>query len=276
MGEKVFHILLEKAEISPKIVDKYFFNNSLFFIPVNGVRMKQPKGREMTIEELAACCKDMGVNIDEKQKEQLVKYASLLHEWNQKMNLTAVDEPEEVYRRHFYDCLIPLSDWYFSGNIMDVGSGAGFPGMVWKIARPDLHITLLEPTGKRCNFLHAVQDEIGTDAEIINARAEDFISERRGYYDAVTARAVAGLPVLSELCVPYLKKDGIFLAMKGAKGLQEKEEASHAMKVLGCEEKDVKIHQTEEGEQINLFYIKVRETPAKYPRSYGQIKKKPL
>lgn len=230
----------------------------------------------MTIDELADESEKIGIKIDEKQKNQLIRYAELLKEWNQKMNLTAVDEPEEVYRRHFYDCILPLSDGYFSGNIIDVGSGAGFPGMVWKIVRPDLHVTLLEPTGKRCTFLNEVKNNLQLDVEIINKRAEDYSKERREVYDAVTARAVAALPVLSELCVPFIRKGGIFLAMKGAKGLQEKEEAAHAVQVLGCTLKDVKIHQTDEGEQINLFYEKVKDTPAKYPRNYGQIKKKPL
>jgi 16S rRNA (guanine527-N7)-methyltransferase len=277
VNEKVFHNLLEKGDLSPKIVDKLFFNNSAFFMTANGVRMKQPKGRKMTIEELVHECSLMGVGIDEKQKEQLVRYAVLLQEWNQKMNLTAVDEPEEIYERHDLDCIRPLSDAYFSGNILDVGSGAGFPGMVWKIVRPDLMVTLLEPTGKRCSFLHAVQEDLNlTGLFIINQRAEEYIKEKRACFDVVTARAVAPLPVLSELCIPFVRKGGLFLAMKGSRGREEMTQAAHAVRVLGCEEEQVKVHAGKDGTGINIFYRKTADTPVRYPRNYGQIKKKPL
>lgn len=231
----------------------------------------------MTIEELVQTCRGLNVTIDEKQKEQLIRYACLLQEWNQKMNLTSVDEPEDVYERHFLDCILPLSDRYFSGNILDVGSGAGFPGLVFKIVRPDLALTLLEPTGKRCTFLKEVVSDLHLEGvDIVNARAEDYCKEKRESYDAVTARAVANLPVLAELCVPFVRTGGLFIAMKGSKAHEEAQQAAHAMEVLGCAQLQVYEHDLKAGKSINLFYQKVHATPAKYPRNYGQIKKKPL
>ena len=231
----------------------------------------------MTIEELSENCAKRGIILTEEMKAQLLRYADLLREWNEKMNLTAITQREEVIEKHFYDCLLPLSVINKDASICDVGSGAGFPGLVWKIALPSCHMTLLEPTGKRCTFLKAVIADLGLEQiEVVNARAEDFAASHRQVFDVVTARAVANLQLLSELCVPLLKKGGVFLAMKGAKGQEEAEAAVHAMHELGCKLEEIMMENLPSGDRVNLVYRKEADTPMKYPRNYGQMKKKPL
>ena len=205
-------------------------------------------------------------------------YLEALQEWNQKMNLTAIKEPEEIIEKHFYDCLLPLKTGLIHGSVCDVGSGAGFPSVVWKIADPDLTVTLVEPTGKRCMFLREVIRLLELKGiEVCCERAEEHVREHRASYDIVTARAVAGLPVLAELCMPLVKKGGLFAAMKGAKGLEEAEEAKHAFHVLGGELEQVRHCRLHTGDtRVNLYYRKTAETPPKYPRSYALIKKRPL
>ena len=215
---------------------------------------------------------------NDKQFEQLDTYAGLLAEWNEKMNLTAITDPDEIWEKHFYDSVLPLQKMALSGKAADVGTGAGFPGLVWKIMVPDLHMTLIEPTGKRCRFLQEVISRLELkDVEVANSRAEEYVRDHRECFDIVTARAVANLRVLSELCVPLLKKDGVFIAMKGSQGLQENDEAGHACDELGIRLEAVQEIQLPSADaRINLFYRKYRLSPGKYPRNYGQIKKKPL
>ncbi len=231
----------------------------------------------MTINELAETCEKLNIPIHSKQQEQLMRYAGLLKEWNEKMNLTAIVEDSEILEKHFLDSIYPLTDTTVNGSVCDVGSGAGFPGLVWKIVRPDLEVTLLEPTGKRCTFLQAVIDELGLEnVKVVNARAEEFVKENRERFDVVTARAVANLSLLSELCIPLVRVGGIFLSMKGSSGQDEMEKATKAITLLGCRLQDVKVHTLDSGNRVNLIYYKEKATPVKYPRNYGQMKKKPL
>ncbi len=231
----------------------------------------------MRMEELINSSKELGVILSDTMVQQLKQYAVLLKEWNEKMNLTSITEPEEVYEKHFYDSILPLQE-SFTGKIADVGTGAGFPGLVWKIVKPEYDVTLIEPTGKRCNFLKAVIEELGLQGiTVVNERAEDYAAKHRETFDVVTARAVANLSVLSELCVPLLKKGGLFVAMKGMHGDEESEKAVHAMKELGASlEKQVSCALPSGDTRVNLYYRKTAATPSKYPRNYGQIKKKPL
>lgn len=227
----------------------------------------------MNFAELQKYGNDNGITVSDQMIRQLNTYMELLTEWNQKFNLTAVTDPEEIIARHFCDCIIPLCTFDIHGKTADVGSGAGFPGLVWKIIRPDLRMTLIEPTGKRCTFLNEVIRELDlTEIQVVNERSEDHAPEHRESYDTVTARAVANLRVLSELCLPLVKKGGSFVAMKGSRGREELQEASHALKVLGGEAEDIR----ETGSGINLLIRKSAHTPAQYPRSYGRIKKNPL
>ncbi len=231
----------------------------------------------MTLEELVQACKEMDITLTSVQTEQLLRYASLLKEWNQKMNLTAIVEDGEILEKHFLDSIYPLADTAVQGSVCDVGSGAGFPGLVWKIVRPDLNITLLEPTGKRCTFLNAVIADLKLQQiQVVNARAEEFVKEKRESFDVVTARAVANLSLLSELCIPLVRVGGIFLSMKGSNGIEEKESAVKATTLLGCTCEEVKVHELDSGNRVNVIYRKTKATPAKYPRNYGQMKKKPL
>lgn len=232
----------------------------------------------MTSEEFTAKCAEKNIVISPEMNTLFEAYLSLLQEWNQKINLTAITDRGEIIEKHFYDCILPLTVEDIHGKTADVGSGAGFPGLVWKIVRPDLDITLIEPTGKRCSFLQTVIDELHLkNIRVVNERAEEHAKKHRESYDVVTARAVANLRVLSELCVPLVRKDGLFIAMKGMRGEEEAKEAEHAMDVLGAvkeESQDTSLYSGDH--RVNLFYRKVRNTPAAYPRNYGQIKKKPL
>lgn len=217
------------------------------------------------------------LTLDDKQMAQFEQYMRLLQEWNEKMNLTAIVEDEAVWEKHFFDSLIPFTDFQFE-SLCDVGSGAGFPGIPLAIAYPQRKITLVEPLQKRCRFLREVCDQLGlTNVEIVNARAEDLARTRREDFDMVSARAVARLSILLELCIPLLKTDGTFIAMKGSAGFQELEQAKPALealhvKLVGSDQDRLE----DNSERINLLFKKSKPTPAKYPRAYGQIKKNPL
>ena len=163
-------------------------------------------------------------------------------------------------------------------HLCDVGAGAGFPSLPLKIMNPQMKITILEPLNKRVVFLKEVCRELQLDnVECLNVRAEDYAKEHRESFDLVTARAVANLRVLSELCLPLVKKNGIFVAMKGAAGFEEQAEAEKATKILGAElEKAEEVHLQDGSARVNLTYRKVRTTPPQYPRAYAKIKKSPL
>jgi 16S rRNA (guanine527-N7)-methyltransferase len=232
----------------------------------------------MTIEELTEKCAYRNVVLNEPMQEQLLKYAALLKEWNEKINLTAITELPEVIEKHFYDCLLPLGEEPLAGSVCDVGSGAGFPGLVLKIARPDLALTILEPTNKKCVFLKEAVAQLGLkDVEIRPERAEDYAINSREIFDVVSARAVAPLAVLAELCLPLVRINGRFLAMKGTQGMEEAEEAARAVQVLGAGKPVIHQESLSTGDtRINLWYPKVQKTPAGYPRPYAKIRKRPL
>lgn len=216
------------------------------------------------------------IEINEYQLSQFKKYAEMLIEWNEKMNLTAITELNEVYKKHFLDCVLPSVHVDMNGSLCDVGAGAGFPSIPLKIMNPSLRVTIVEPLKKRCVFLNALIKELQLDVEIVNGRAEDYVKENREKFDIVSARAVANLPVLSELCIPLVKLDGIFLAMKGAQGLEELKEAEYAVSVLGCKCILKDEYEMDQAARVNLVFKKVKKTPLKYPRMYAKIKKDPL
>lgn len=211
------------------------------------------------------------------QLEAFEKYADLLVEWNQKFNLTSITERNDIYLKHFYDSLLPAIHFNICGTLADVGSGAGFPGIPLKIFKPELKVTLIEPTGKRCTFLKEVISQLSLkDIEVVNKRSEDYAREGH-QFDFVTARAVAELNVLSELCLPLVKKDGHFIVMKGPKAYQEIDEAANAIKTLSSRfitTKEIKLD--DEQTRILIDIQKTGNHNPKYPRNYGQIKKKPL
>ena len=232
----------------------------------------------MSPEELQEILQQNGIAVTKEQMSQFALYASMLQEWNQRMNLTAIRETAEIYEKHFLDCALPAFERKISGSLCDVGAGAGFPSLPLKILLPDLRVTIIEPIGKRCQFLRALTEALGlSDVVIVNARAEDYAKEHRETFDFVTARAVANLRVLSELCIPLVKIGGVFLAMKGSAGIEEAKEAQRAIALLGCaaEAQDVRRLGTD-SLRCNLIYRKEKPTPKQYPRNYAMIKKKPL
>ena len=230
--------------------------------------------KEEFIRELAAD----GLSLSTEQLEQLDAYAAFLKEYNEKINLTAITEYEEVLDKHFYDSLLGFLDLKMEGRLADIGSGAGFPGVVLKICYPDLKVSLIEPIRKRCVFLEELIENLGLkDIEVINSRGEDLSVEEREAYDHVTARAVSSLDILIEVCGALVKKDGYFIALRGAGGKEEIDEASKAIRTMGFEVKEVKERQLHDGSKRVIGILqKVSETPKKFPRKYSIIKQKPL
>ena len=234
----------------------------------------------MNFKEMQSLLLEKGIKVTDEMILKFQKYLDLLMEWNQKINLTALKTEEEIIEKHFYDSLLMAEEIKFDDqSLLDVGTGAGFPGIPLKIVFEDLFVTLLEPTLKRVNFLDIVIKELGLKKIVtINKRAEDYVKDARSYYDLVTARAVSRLNMLLELCMPLVKVDGLFLAMKGSKGEEEIQESINALKILNGE--IFKIQKTklvtDNDERMNIFIKKTDEISMKYPRAYGQIKKSPL
>lgn len=209
---------------------------------------------------------------------QFAQYATLLERESKVMNLTALD-PKEYYEKHFFDSLL-LSELYDfrEEQLIDVGTGAGFPGLVLAIVYPTLDVTLLEPTTKKCTFLKSVIKELKlTNVAVVNKRAEDY-SERRETFDLATTRAVAALNIVLELCGPLLKNGGSVLAMKGKNYHTELSEAANAIYTLKLELGKQKIHflPSDGSMRANIRFVKRGLTESIYPRAYAQIKKKPL
>lgn len=232
----------------------------------------------MKLEQFIKAVEPLGIVVSKTMEQQFLTYKNLIQEVNKVLNLTGIDDDEGIFHKHFYDSLLiaPMMD--HNRSVVDVGSGAGFPGIVLAIARPDLMVTCVEPTTKRTQFLSRVVSECGLkNVIILNARAEDIIEAHRESFDYATARAVAYLDILSELCIPFVKIGGHFIAMKGQKGTEEYETSLKAVHKLGGEL--IETHRFEDevmGERYNLVIRKERQTPKQYPRSYAKIKKSPL
>ena len=220
----------------------------------------------------------LGLELNETQLKQYRDYIALLKLWNQKMNLTAIDDDEGIYLKHFYDSLLSIKYVKYEGTLADVGSGAGFPGLVLKIAYPELKVDLIEPIKKRCTFLKEVIETLDLkDVEVINERSEDLAKMKREKYDIVTARAVADLSVLSELCAPLVKVKGLFIALKGQKAKEETKQALEAFKKLGLSLDAIEeIDLDKENKRSIVILKKVGKCPKKYPRPYAEIKRKAL
>jgi 16S rRNA (guanine527-N7)-methyltransferase len=222
-----------------------------------------------------------GLTITPQQEEQFRVYATLLVEWNEKINLTAVVDPEGIAAKHFLDSILILKyyDIPQGEKIIDIGTGAGFPGVPLKIMRPDLNLTLLDGLNKRLVFLTEVTQKLGLEAEIVHARAEEAARRKqfRTAFGFATARAVAAMPVLCEYCLPFLRMDGVFAAMKGPDAEEEGKSAKRAVSLLGCKtEKTVK-YTLPAGDGRTLFLIRRNGPLAEtYPRHGSKISKKPL
>lgn len=237
---------------------------------------------DFSIEKIAPACAGFGVEITDEIKEKLNIYGNLLLEWNEKINLTAIKDPEGVLYKHFYDCILFFKNVKLpeGASLIDVGTGAGFPGMVLKIVRPDIKVTLLDSLNKRLIFLNDVIEKLGLKGiETLHMRAEEAGKSKkcREKYDFATARAVANLPVLMEYCTPLIKVGGTFVSMKGPSAADEVALCENAIKTLGMEKPTI-ICETLTGEEQRAFVIckKISQTPPKYPRKPNEISKQPL
>ena len=225
--------------------------------------------------------KPFEINVDEDAFARLDTFAEMLIETNKSFNLTAIKEPDDVTVKHFADCLsiFKYVDIPKNAKIIDVGTGAGFPGLVLKLYRPDIQMTFLDSTKKRLGFIENVLNECGIKGDILHMRAEEAaqLSKYREKYDFATARAVAALPVLSEYCLPFVKVGGSFVSMKSAESNEELSEAKKAINILGGKiEKDILFDLVENMPRRIIRIKKNSQTPTKYPRPSAQISKKPL
>ncbi len=228
-------------------------------------------------------CKELeklGITLKEEQLSALEVYCNYLLEVNMHTNLTAIKEEEQVYLKHFYDSLtlVKAIDLKNVNTVIDIGSGAGFPGLVLKIVFPNLEVTLLDSNNKKINFLKDLIKKLGIKGvHLVHGRAEDFVKDHRETFDLVTGRAVSNMSILSELCLPFTKKEGYFIALKGANE-EEIEDAKKAIQILGGEiENRIKFKLPIEESERNIIKIKkVKRTLDIYPRRFEKIRKSPL
>ncbi|USS87928.1 16S rRNA (guanine(527)-N(7))-methyltransferase RsmG [Fructilactobacillus hinvesii] len=239
----------------------------------------------MTPEEFYAALAKQGINLSEQQKQQFQDYFRLLVDYNQRVNLTTITAEADVYLKHFYDSLTPA--FYVSGfrkaaTLVDVGAGAGFPSLPLKILNPELRVTIVDSLNKRIVFLQQLVDQLGLkDVRLVHARAEEFggrRSQERERYDYATARALARLSVMSELCLPLVKVGGALIALKGAKAKSELSAATKALHVLGGQvTADHAFTLLPHDEERHIIVIKKeKQTPIKYPRKAGTPNKEPI
>lgn len=234
-------------------------------------------------EILKNAAEEYGISLSDTQLRQFDRYQELLVEWNQKMNLTALTEPKDVAIKHMIDSVSVYDEkWFSEGmSVIDVGTGAGFPGLPLKILCPSLKVTLLDSLNKRVKFLETVVSELGlSDIVCVHARAEEAARQKqyREKFDAVVSRAVARLPILAEYDLPFVRVGGFFAAMKGAKYEEEAEEAKKAVKLLGGGEpvlREIKLPGLEDKRGI-IYIRKEKKTPSVYPRKAGTPEKNPI
>ena len=233
--------------------------------------------RKMLLEYAAG----IGVQLGENQLDQFDLYAQTLVEWNEKINLTAIVKPEEIVVKHFVDSLCLLHEVQVPQNarLIDVGTGAGFPSVPLKIARPDLRVTLLDSLNKRVIFLEELSRRLGQRNECLHSRAEDAGKgqEHRERYDVATARAVAHLRELSEYCIPFVKLGGLFAALKSGEIEQEISESGKAIQAMGGRLEEVRRFKLPDGSHRTIVLVrKISQTSTKYPRPHAKMDKNPL
>lgn len=218
-----------------------------------------------------------GIKLSKEQLERFEKYYQLLVYYNEKFNITAITEKEEVYKKHFVDSLLGV-DKIEGKKLIDIGSGGGFPALPLKIYNENLDVTMVEATGKKCEFLRAVIHELGLNGvQVINDRAELLIKRdgMREGFDICTARAVARLNTLAEYCMPFVKVNGLFVSYKGD-ATEEIEEAKNAVKILGGEIVEAEIKELYGAKRQFVVVKKIQKTDKKYPRGNGKERKNPL
>ena len=231
----------------------------------------------MMLQTLTAGLPRLGLTLDDNRCRQLCAFGEAVVEQNKVMNLTAITEPDQVAKLHLLDSLTLLTLADLAGKtVIDIGCGAGFPGVPVKIACPEAEVTLLDSLGKRMAWLETILPQLGVDATCITARAEEAVAQRREQYDVATSRAVARLNILLELTAPYVKVGGHVLAMKGTAAHEELEEAKSAIKKLGLKLVGVKEFPVDGTAHTVIVLKKVAPTPKPYPRRYAKIKQAPL
>ena len=220
----------------------------------------------------------LNLQLSDRQAGQFCRYCELLLEKNQVMNLTAIREPDKVATLHFLDCMALLNVTDFrEKSVIDVGCGAGFPGLPLKIAEPSIRLTLLDSLNKRVVWLRdELLPSLCVEADCVSGRAEEYAASHREQYDSATSRAVARLNLLAELCLPLVRPGGYFLAMKGQDAAEEVQEAERAVRTLGGRVERIWEYPVEDAVHRVVVIKKVANTPAKYPRQFAKIKKQPL
>lgn len=226
---------------------------------------------------------EQNLSLTEQQKIQFERYFQLLIEWNEKINLTAITDKEEVYLKHFYDSIAPILQGLIPNEtikLLDIGAGAGFPSIPMKILYPNLNVTIIDSLNKRINFLQLLAGELGLEGvHFYHGRAEDFAQDKnfRAQFDIVTARAVARMQVLSELTIPFLKVGGKLLALKASNAPEELTDAKNALNLLFSKVEDNISYTLPNGDPRYMTIVaKKKETPNKYPRKAGMPNKRPL
>lgn len=237
----------------------------------------------MTEQQFYEALQEKGFELSDTQKQQFKRYFEVLVEWNEKMNLTAITDAPSVYLKHFYDSITSAFyvDFTKYESVCDVGAGAGFPSIPLKIIYPHLHVTIVDSLNKRITFLNHLAGELKLEnVAFVHARAEEFgrNPKYREHFDVVTARAVARLSVLSELCIPLAKQGGLFVSMKGAAASEEMKDATRAVKLLGAVlQNEHEFLLPEENSERHIFvFEKKKQTPKKYPRKPGVPNKTPI
>ncbi len=219
----------------------------------------------------------LGLELPESTQNTLCEFGRGVVRQNEVMNLTAITEPTQVAKLHLLDSLSLLTLADLRGKkLIDVGCGAGFPGVPVKIACPEVKLTLLDSLAKRMNWLESFLPQLGIDAEFVTARAEEAIADRREQYDFATSRAVARLNILLELTAPYVKIGGAVLAMKGTAAREELDEAKNAIRKLGLKVEKIQEFPVDDTAHTVIVLRKVSPTPPQYPRRYAKIKQSPL
>ena len=237
----------------------------------------------MKTETFYSLLDQQNINLTDQQKFQFERYFELLVEWNEKINLTAITEKEEVYLKHFYDSIAPILQGLIENQeikLLDIGAGAGFPSLPMKILYPQLDVTIIDSLNKRINFLQLLAEELDIEGvHFYHGRAEDFAQDKhfRAQFDIVSARAVARMQVLSELTIPYLKVGGKLLALKASNAPEELTEAKNALNLLFSKVEDNISYTLPNGDPRYITIVeKKKETPNKYPRKAGMPNKRPL